>query len=264
MEPRRRKERTVTGSKASLLLVLTLADAPVVAAQGFRWPEAPQNLKVLDVKGAELGRMMRGFTAALDVRCEYCHSGKEGATLDPNDLGTFDLASDRNPMKETARAMIAMTRAINETYLARLDAPTGGRPSISCITCHHGQTRPVLIQDLLFDVIEREGTSAAIARYRKLREDYYGGFAFDFGPVPLSSLGERLLDAGKFEPAVDILALENEFHPEFAFGEYLSGVANEKAGHLDRAIDHMKKAVERAPPEQKPFFESALQRLESK
>ncbi len=255
----------MTGIQTTLLvLALSIGSVSKATAQGFRWPEEPRNTKVLEAKGAELGQIMRDFTSALGVRCEYCHTARQGTTLDPMDLATFDLASDANPMKDKARTMISMTRSINETYLARLGTPAAERVSVSCITCHHGQTRPVLLQDVLFDVIEQKGADAAVARYHELRDEYYGRFSFDFGPGVLGSLGERLLAAGKVDAAVVILALENEENSRFSYGEYLSGIANEKAGHLEDAIRHMTKAVELAPPEQKPFFESALVRLKGK
>jgi tetratricopeptide (TPR) repeat protein len=252
------------GIETVLVLALSLGGASESRAQGFRWPEEPRNLKVLEVKGAALGQLMRDYTSALDVGCEHCHAAREGVTLDPTDLDTFDLASDANPMKERARAMIAMTRAINETYLARLDVPEAERLSVTCITCHHGQTRPALLQDILFEVIEREGIDAAFVRYRELRERYYGGFALNFGPGPLSRLGERLVALGRLEEAIRILALENESNPRFSFGEYLSATVNEKAGHLDAAVAHMEKAVALAAPEQKPFFEKALARMKGR
>ena len=91
-------------------------------AQGFSWPEEPDNLQALpaSVKGRELGSLMRGFTSALDVRCEYCHASKAGQELDPRDLTTFDFAADDNEKKLTSRAMIRMVRDINENHLEKI------------------------------------------------------------------------------------------------------------------------------------------------
>ena len=87
------------------LLVVVLAVAGLAEAQGFRWPEEPENLKALpaSVKGRELGGIMRGFSMALNVRCQHCHAAKAGLELDPRDLMTFDFASDENPRKNEAR-----------------------------------------------------------------------------------------------------------------------------------------------------------------
>jgi hypothetical protein len=74
---------------------------PEVHAQGFQWPEEPENLQVLPdgVKGRELGAIMRGFAGALGVRCQYCHAGKAGQELKPFDLTTFDFTLDEKPTK---------------------------------------------------------------------------------------------------------------------------------------------------------------------
>ena len=79
-------------------------------AEEFRWPEEPENLKVLpaEVKGARLGGVMRGFASALGVRCEHCHVG-EGP-----DLAKFDFPSDEKAAKRKARVMFKMVQQINE------------------------------------------------------------------------------------------------------------------------------------------------------
>src|SRR4030088_1889395 len=67
---------------------------PLVAQEQPKRPAAnPTNLKVLTVaSGAEVGQIMRTFTAGLGVQCVYCHV-----------QGNF--ASDENPKKEIARQM---------------------------------------------------------------------------------------------------------------------------------------------------------------
>ena len=65
-------------------------------AQGFSWPEEPQNLLVLEVKGRQLGRVMRGFASSLGVRCSYCHEGTGP------DLSNYDFASDQKITKQKA------------------------------------------------------------------------------------------------------------------------------------------------------------------
>jgi len=49
-----------------------------------------------------------GFTRALSVRCQHCHLY---AGSNPDDLTTFDFASDALPTKRTARLMLASARA---------------------------------------------------------------------------------------------------------------------------------------------------------
>lgn len=232
-------------------------------AQGFRWPEEPENLKVLPgtVKGSELGSVMRGFATGLGVRCQHCHAAREGQELDPMDLMTFDFPSDANPMKEKARTMLRMVRAINETHLSELDVPDSERLVVSCITCHHGLDKPRQLADVLASVLDADGAEAAIQAYHDLREQHYGSSAYNFRAGVLGGLGERLMEAEKLEAAIEILTLENEQNPDFAYGHYLSATAYEKAGDLEAALEHMQKAVDAAPPDQKPFFSRALEEL---
>jgi hypothetical protein len=84
----------------------------------------PTNLKVLKVStGAEVGQIMRTFTAGLGVQCVYCHVA-----------GNF--ASDENPKKEIARHMIKITMQVNANF------PESGRMRVSCYTCHRGEAEP--------------------------------------------------------------------------------------------------------------------------
>ena len=84
---------------------------------------APTNLKVLKVNsGAEVGQIMRTFTAGLGVQCTYCHVA-----------GNF--ASDENPKKETARKMIVMMQKTNAEF-------GDGKMHVSCYTCHRGEAEP--------------------------------------------------------------------------------------------------------------------------
>ena len=86
-------------------------------------PRPPQNLKVLKVEsGAEVGQIMRTFTAGLGVQCNYCHI--QG-----------NMASDENPKKEIARHMITMVREINAKF-------PDGKEHVTCYTCHRGAPEP--------------------------------------------------------------------------------------------------------------------------
>ena len=119
------KRRNALPSSILVLVVVVLISwfsVPEGRAQGFRWPEEPENLKVLPdgVKGRELGAVMRGFAMGLGVRCQYCHGGKAGQEFNPRDLTTFDFASDEKPAKQKARLMLKMVKSINETQLAGL------------------------------------------------------------------------------------------------------------------------------------------------
>jgi hypothetical protein len=110
-------------------------------------PPPPTNLKVLpaDTEVRALVAMMRGFTRGLGVRCQHCHVYK-GDT--PDDLTTFDFASDEKQAKPTARAMIRMVMDINERHLKDIGehAPPG-EMKVTCYTCHRGETMPLTSPD---------------------------------------------------------------------------------------------------------------------
>jgi len=82
-----------------------------------------KNIKVLnDVPADQLGKIMNLFSASLGVDCSFCHNTK-------------DYSSDEKREKLTARKMISMTFEINK-------ANFGGRPQVSCNSCHNGHQEP--------------------------------------------------------------------------------------------------------------------------
>jgi photosynthetic reaction center cytochrome c subunit len=125
------------------LTIALLAAQPPAPAQPPPWqPPDPTNLQVLarDTPKPELIRMMRSFTRALGVRCEFCHLG-EG-----NDLSRFDFASDDRRQKRNARLMLRMVADLNGTYLAGVPEPrSDGTPAVTCYTCHRGETKPITV-----------------------------------------------------------------------------------------------------------------------
>ena len=99
----------------------------------------PTNLQVLpkNIAVPDLLAMMRGFTGALGVECEFCHA-TDPVTHKPN------FASDANPDKAIARTMIAMTRDINAKYMSQVKDPdaTLADKTVTCGTCHRGNSMP--------------------------------------------------------------------------------------------------------------------------
>ncbi|HEY9167203.1 MAG TPA: c-type cytochrome [Candidatus Kryptonia bacterium] len=72
----------------------------------------------------QLMNVMRGFTEALGVKCDYCHN-------------TDNFPSDEKVQKRMARLMIKMVGNIDHDYL---NAPQ--MEKVSCFTCHRGSTTP--------------------------------------------------------------------------------------------------------------------------
>ncbi len=245
----------------SVLLIFVVAQS--AHSQGFRWPEEPENLQVLPegTKGTELGRIMRGFASSLGVRCEHCHVG-EGS-----DLTQFDFPADDKATKRKARIMLEMVMALNTDYLPKLstvDDQKSPALEVTCMTCHRRNNRPVMLQDILVDTINADGIDAAESKYRELREQYYGGFSFDFSAGALTGLGEKLGDNGDFESAIRIIRLEIEMNGESPSVYYTLGGVQASADLVSDAIDSFSKGMEMAPDGWKPFFQTELDRLTDK
>jgi hypothetical protein len=129
----------------ALISGLAAFGVSVAAAQTATPPAQPQfaippfkNLKVFphDIERQELLANMKFFAQSLGVRCTHCHVGQEGAPL-----STFDFGSDAKAKKQTARAMLAMVKMLNEKTLP--DATGLPDARITCFTCHRGSTKPL-------------------------------------------------------------------------------------------------------------------------
>jgi photosynthetic reaction center cytochrome c subunit len=90
-----------------------------------------ENLQVLHGihSKAQLLNVMRGFSEALGVQCDFCHN-------------TDNFASDAKMPKRMARIMIKMVRNIDENYL---NQPM--MKKVTCFTCHRGQEIPKLVAE---------------------------------------------------------------------------------------------------------------------
>jgi len=114
--------------------------SPATPAQVQRPPRgprpAPTNLKALPkaTSGDDVIKLMRQYEGDLGVNCEFCHAQNPTTKrLDP--------ASDANPVKDTARFMIALTADLNDKYLADMPDRRYADP-ITCGTCHRGEKHP--------------------------------------------------------------------------------------------------------------------------
>jgi hypothetical protein len=81
---------------------------------------APKNLKI--IKAEEVRATMGAFVAGTGLKCVDCHV--QG-----------DFASDDNPKKVTARAMLTMVNDINAKTF-------NGNAKVACFSCHRGEAHP--------------------------------------------------------------------------------------------------------------------------
>ena len=96
-----------------------------------------KNLKVLpkDITKTQMDSVMQSFTAALGVKCNFCHM----RTADNKD---WDFASDGNKHKLVARDMIKMTKKINKKYFDVTGKGMNASLMVTCYTCHNGKPEP--------------------------------------------------------------------------------------------------------------------------
>ncbi|MEZ4700460.1 MAG: c-type cytochrome [Rhodothermales bacterium] len=226
----------------ALVLGLLLVSA-AFAQPGPQQQQKPENLKVLpeDMPIQQVRRVMGGFTRALGVRCLYCHVGEEGKPP-----STYDFASDDKEAKEVARVMMRMVHSINEDFVKT--APGDGEKlSVNCETCHRGVARPQMLEDMLADYVAEKGVDEAVAEYNRLREQYYGGFSYNFQEPTLIRTAQQLLDAENPDAALRFLDLNAEFFPNSSQTHAAMAEAYLAKEDKAAAIQHVEKALELNP-----------------
>jgi len=206
-------------------------------------PEKFTNLQYFpkDIDHEQLIQTMRGFSFALGARCQYCHMAKDG---DPPEKR--DFASDEKDTKKAARAMLRMVDAINQDYVGKLASQTKNR--VSCVTCHHGLTKPRTLNSVLAETLDTKGIPDAIAEYKDLRSKYYGGAEYDFGETALNLLGESLMHSGKAKEAAAMMELNGEVNkPLSGWGSSVLAMAHVANKDFDKAKADFQGILEKDP-----------------
>ncbi len=116
---------------AFALALAGFASRSVVNSQDDKPVEqVKKNIQVLKgMPDSQLRPLMNYFNAALGVRCNFCHTMKDGR---------IDFVSDEHEHKGIARKMIKMVQDTNKNSF-------DGKNTISCFTCHQGRGIPAAV-----------------------------------------------------------------------------------------------------------------------
>jgi len=241
---RRLSSFVTAGLLTALAATAASAQTPAPPAGGQRagGPPPPSNLQVLpkDTPREQLLAAMQQFTVSLGVQCNYCHV-QEGRG------GRNDMASDEKPTKKTARQMMLFARELNEKLPAVVGKAANDTTRVGCATCHRGVPIPKQITDIMSEAAASGGASAGIAKFKELREKFYGGQSYDFSEMPFITMAQRANTANKYDDALGYLQANLEYYPKsvrtYAAMAQMKSAKGDKAG----AIQALEKAVELDP-----------------
>ncbi len=238
---------------AALVGVVSFATLGGSEALDAQIPDDFTNLRVLptEVTRDSLLQVMRGFSFALGVRCQYCHVGGDGVSFEG-----VDFASDEDADKRKARFMLRMVENMNTSVLPLMADRDEPAVRMECKTCHRGISKPSLLGQDLRLVMDEEGVEAAVERYRVLRERFATSGAYDFGEWETNVVAEGLRGEGRNRDAIAIYELNAEFHPGSVSIQMSLGQLFEAENDRDAAIRSYERALELAPE-----LEAAKERL---
>ena len=228
----------------SIVIVLGAAlNAGALAQQAWRG----ENLQYFpkDIARDELVQRMREFSFALNVRCQYCHAGGDGVSME----GVV-FSSDEKPAKVKARAMLRMVDHLNTTTLAQIPLRAAPRVVVECATCHRGLPLPKSLRTTLLEVVHKDGAAAAAARYRELRGTLMTTGQYNFGEWEMNELGRILAASGDTASAIAMLELNAEFYPKSAAIDFQIAELHLRRGEREAARRRYNAVLQKAPTHQ--------------
>ncbi len=239
----------------SLVLGVLVAGAGSAPAAGQRLGENPANLQFFpsDIAPDSLVETMRGFSFALGVRCQYCHTGGDGISFEG-----VAWESDDDPDKRKARFMLRMTETLNRSMLPMMAGRDEPPAEITCKTCHRGRPRPALLTDIMRQTLDGQGADSAAALYSRLRERVGMNGMYDFGEWEMNVLAERLAREGRPRDAITIYRINQTSHPESISIALDLARLHEEVGDREEAIQAYERVLELDPGN-----DAALARLEA-
>jgi hypothetical protein len=232
-----------SGLAVGIVVLAGAVGAAQAPAGGGQPPPPPMtNLQILpkDMPRPQVIATMQAFTQALGVACNYCHV-QEGRG------GRNDFASDEKAPKKAARGMMILARDVNAKLPEAVGKAADATTRVGCATCHRGVPIPKQIADVVADASATGGSAAGLAKFKELREKFYGGQSYDFSEGGLLAVAQRAQTANKTDDAIAYLQANLEYYPKSA-RTYVA-MAQLKNGKGDKAgaIAALEKAVELDP-----------------
>ncbi len=191
----------------------TFVSAATLGAQQSPFDD-PENLKVLpkDISPGELRETMRGFSFALGVRCTHCHVAQK------TDAGTqMQFPKDDKEPKKIAREMLRMVADINKRISGLSRGANHQYTKVTCMSCHRGQDKPVLIETILDTAVAEGGASAALEKYTELKSQFFGGHTYDFSGFTLSEYASSLAARGQGDAGLAIAQYSAKNNPDVGY-----------------------------------------------
>ena len=227
--------------------LLPLVAIAAIARPGFgQIPDKFENLQFFPTTIARdsLVQIMRGFSFALGVRCQYCHAGGDGTSFE----GVV-FKSDEKAAKRNARFMLRMVDSLNRFVLAGLPARSSPPVVIQCVTCHRGLAKPTTLERTLAETIDTFGVDSAVARYRRWRNSPAVTLrgVYDFTEWRVNELARRLIGSGQTAEAAALLEMNAEFNPQSVSIPLMLGGVRRQRGERDQAIAAYRRVLELDP-----------------
>lgn len=242
--------------RAAILMALILVALPASRVNA-QIPDKFTNLKVLpkDIQKQQLVATMRSFSMALGVRCDHCHVEKDHKT---------DWAADDKDSKKIARVMMKMVGTVNTTIKDKVGALSPDVVTVSCVTCHHGVATPRTLGGILDETLATAGLDSTLARYHRLRDQYYGSAAYDFSEWSLISIAENLTHQNPpmTDAALALLNVNLGYYPQSA-GTYARMAETYLVkGDTTTAMTNFDKAETLAPDD--PWLKRRVEMIKAK
>jgi tetratricopeptide (TPR) repeat protein len=216
----------------------------VACPLGAQIPEKFVNLRVLpsDIARDSLMQVMRGFSFALGVRCQHCHSGGDGVSF----AGVAFDADDK-PAKRNARFMLQMVDSLNRSILAAMPARSTPPVVVQCVTCHRALAKPMTIETYMLNTIAAAGADSAVRAYKNLRTTRNLDGTFDFTEWRMNEVARHLSVAGKTAEAIAILEMNLESYPRSASIVSVLADLHRQRGEREKAIERYRDTLRLAP-----------------